>query len=100
MKRNTCNRQPQTTNYVISKTKSFMRDLRRLKQKPHIVNMVEDALQKLKKGERLPKEHYLIGDLKGHKECHLRYGLLLEWVVNGLNIKILRVGTHHQLLGR
>ena len=58
-----------------------MRNLRRLKQKPHIANMVEDTLQKLKKG-------------------HLRYGLLLEWVVNGLNIEILRVGTHHQLLGR
>ena len=58
-----------------------------------------DAIQKLENGEKLHQEHFLKGRLKGLKECHLAYGQLLVWSVEGSVLKMLRIGTHHQLFG-
>ena len=88
------------TKNQIRRSTSFNKDLKDYQHKPNIMAMLQNAIQKLTYGEKLPKEHALKGKLKGNKECHLRYGLLLVWSVNGSIIELLRLGTHHQIFGR
>ena len=83
--------------FKIIKSKKFIKDLKNLRDKPYILTIVQDAIQKLGNGEKLHQEHFLKGRLKGYKECHLAYGQLLVWIVEGSVLKMLRIGTHHQL---
>ena len=85
--------------FQIEKSKSFIKDLNSLRYKPNVLAIVQDAIQKLENGEKLHQEHFLKGRLKGLKECHLAYGQLLVWSVEGSVLKMLRIGTHHQLFG-
>lgn len=85
--------------FKIEKSKSFIKDLKSLRSKPKVLANVQDAIQKLGNGQKLHQEHSLKGKLKGLKECHLQCGQLLIWAVDGSVLKMLRVGTHHQLLG-
>ena len=83
----------------LKKSKTFIKDLNSLRDKPSVLTNVQDAIRKLENGEKLHQEHFLKGRLKGLKECHLQYGQLLVWIVEGSVLKMLRIGTHHQLFG-
>lgn len=83
--------------YEIIKTKTFLKDLKSYQHKSKIMAMVEDSIKRLKDRYRMRKEHELHGRHKGINECHLRYDLLLTWIVNSNQIKLLRLGTHQQL---
>lgn len=85
--------------FQIEISKSFNKDLKCHWHKPKIMQIVQDAIEKLKEGRRLPYEHVLKGDWKGHRECHLPCGLLLIWTVSGSLVKLKRLGTHHQIFG-
>lgn len=85
--------------FKIEKSKTFIKDLNSLRDKPSVMTNVQDAIRKLENGEKLHQEHFLKGRLKGLKECHLQYGQLLVWIVEGSVLKMLRIGTHHQLFG-
>ena len=83
----------------IIKSKTFIKDLKSLRHKPNVLANVQDAIQKLENGEKLNREHFLKGKLEGLKECHLQCGQLLVWIVEGSVLRMLRIGTHHQLFG-
>lgn len=85
--------------YKIKTSKSFEKDLKSIQHKPNIMAMINDAIGKLKDGDRLPRQHALKGDMKGLLECHLSFGKLLVWKVKVSVITLERLGTHHQLLG-
>lgn len=85
--------------FKIEKSKTFIKDLNSLRNKPKVLANVKDAIQMLENGEKLHREHFLKGRLKGFKECHLQCGQLLVWVVEGSVLRLLRIGTHHQLYG-
>jgi mRNA interferase YafQ len=85
--------------FQIEKSKSFIKDSNSLRHKPNVLANVQDAIRKLENGEKLHREHFLKGKLKGLKECHLQCGQLLVWIVEGSVLRMLRIGTHHQLFG-
>lgn len=85
--------------YKIKASKSFEKDLKSIRHLPNITAMITDAIGKLKVGKRLPKQHALIGDMKGMLECHLPFGKLLVWKVKGSIVTLERFGTHHQIFG-
>ena len=85
--------------FQIEKSKSFIKDLNSLRSNPKVLADVRDTIRKLENGEKLHREHFLRGKLKGLKECHLKCGQLLVWIVEGSILRMLRIGTHHQLFG-
>lgn len=85
--------------YKIKTSKSFERDLKSIQHLPNIMAMIKEAIGKLKEGKGLPRQHALKGDMKGLLECHLPFGKLLVWKLNGSVVTLERIGTHHQLFG-
>lgn len=57
--------------FQIEKSKTFIKDLNSLRDKTKVLANVKDAIRMLENGEKLHREHFLKGRLKGLKECHL-----------------------------
>lgn len=67
-------------------------------------DLVLDIVTKLANGENLEekyKDHLLIGNFKGCRECHVKPDLLLVYKINEnvLELTLVEVGSHSQLFG-
>lgn len=84
-------------------TSKFKKDYRKYVNKPKFLQALNDILRMLEKGERLPadrKPHRLHGIYEGCTECHIGGDFLLIWIDEATNtIKLVRLGTHHELFG-
>lgn len=86
-------------------THSFRKDLRKYKKSSNPAFPFDDfeqALLSLKKGQPLDpkfKDHDLSGNLKGYREFHLMYDLLVIYQVDKQQnlITLFRLGSHSQL---
>lgn len=82
-------------------TTQFKKDLKRFKHQHSKIEALEDILRKLIKEEPIPLEnnpHRLVGNYKGHMECHVGNDLLLIWLDKEENtITLVRFGTHSEL---
>ena len=82
-------------------TTQFKKDLKKYKYKPSAIEALEEILKKLRNNEPIPIEnnpHRLIGDYKGHMECHVGNDLLLIWMDRDKDIiTLVRFGTHSEL---
>ena len=59
---------------------TFKRDYKRIKKSGYDVKRLENVVQMLASGQELPaeyKDHSLIGDYKGCRECHIASDWLL-----------------------
>jgi len=89
--------------YEIFRTSSFKKDYKKLSiQDKEIVKKVVTLLAD---GEELAqeyKDHKLIGNYLGCRECHLRPDLLLIYRIdnNILELALTRVGSHSKLFGK
>ncbi len=86
--------------YQIFRTKSFKKDYKKLKNNEK--ELLKDVIVKLAKGEALEekyKDHKLIGDYLGCRECHIKPDLLLIYRYNNdiLELALVRVGSHSEL---
>ena len=86
--------------YKIFRTNSFKKDYKKLTSKE------KDELKKviiiLSNGEELEekyKDHKLIGNYLGCRECHIRPDLLLIYRIDDdiLELALVRVGSHSKL---
>ena len=62
----------------------------------------EKVLESLVKGERLApgyRDHVLVGQYKGTRECHLEPDWLLIYELAESEIVLIRTGSHSDLLG-
>lgn len=53
---------------------TFKKDYKRIVKRGYNVNLLNDIIQKLAKGEKLPeknRDHQLIGNYAGCRECHI-----------------------------
>jgi mRNA interferase YafQ len=85
-------------------TRQFQRDLKRLRRGGHDLTLLKAALTKLMAGERLApkfKDHNLIGDWQGRRECHIRPDWLLIYKIDREQNLIIfeRTGSHADLFG-
>ena len=82
-------------------TTQFKKDLKRYKHQPEKIDALENILKKLRNDEPIPIEnnpHRLIGNYKGHMECHIGNDLLLIWLDKEKDsITLIRFGTHSEL---
>ncbi len=89
--------------YEIFRTSSFKKDYKKLSMQDR--EIVKEVVTILAKGEELAqeyKDHKLIGNYLGCRECHLRPDLLLIYRIdnNILELALTRVGSHSKLFGK
>ena len=88
----------------VVKSSRFKKDFKRYVNKPSKIRKLYDLLTILENTGRVPvenKPHKLHGIYEGCMECHVEDDFLLIWIDEATNtIKLLRLGTHHELFGR
>ena len=83
-------------------TAQFRKDLKRIRKRGYDLSKLDCILQKLRAEEPLPeqnRDHDLIGDYKGFRECHIEPDWLLVYAVDKEKIILTasRTGTHSDL---
>ncbi|SFV59025.1 YafQ toxin protein [hydrothermal vent metagenome] len=86
--------------YRIFRANSFKKDYKKLTQKEK--DELKEIIVKLANGKELGskyKDHKLIGDYLGCRECHVRPDLLLIYRIDNeiLELALVRVGSHSKL---
>lgn len=89
--------------YKIVQTVRFKKDLKLLIKRGYNIDLLGVVVDTLAAGKELPakyKDHALIGNYKGCRECHITPDWLLIYEVDGdeLFLYLTRTGTHSDLL--
>ena len=88
--------------YNIVATNKFKKDLKLAIKRGYNISLINDIVEKLAKGEKLPdknKDHNLIGNYLGCRECHITLDWLLIYEIcdNELILYLTRTCTHSDL---
>ena len=84
----------------LSRTTQFKRDVKRMQRQGRDIEKLKRVLERLVQGERLPPEyrdHVLVGQYKGTRECHLAPDWLLIYELTESEIVLIRTGSHSDL---
>ena len=81
---------------TISYTKSFRKDCKVLHKRSWDVKKLDDMVNNL---ILTKNSHMLKGQFKGKKECHLDFDWIVIFETAGDSLKLLRTGTHSEILG-
>ena len=81
----------------------FRKDLKRYRHREDMLQAVYEVLRHLKEEGKVPAKyvpHPLKGRFIGCMECHVKGDLLLIWMdEDGQTARLMRLGTHHEILG-
>ncbi|MBN1315075.1 MAG: type II toxin-antitoxin system YafQ family toxin [Anaerolineales bacterium] len=81
-------------------TNQFERDVKRMRKRGKDLNKLKTILQELIE-EQVLEEHYrdhvLLGNFKGRRECHIEPDWILIYKLSGEEIIFERTGTHSDL---
>jgi len=88
--------------YSINPLNSFKKDLKSIVKRGYNIQMLTDVISQLASGTPLDekyKDHPLIGNWKGHRECHITPDWLLIYRIDKdvLILTLTRTGTHSDL---
>ena len=88
--------------YRIVQTGKFKKDLKTAIKRGYNIALLEIVIDILASGQELPakyKDHRLIGNYKGCRECHITPDWLLIYEIHGneLFLYLTRTGTHNDL---
>ena len=88
--------------YRVIETTRFRKDLKKLLKRGLDKAKLLSVVKKLANGEQLPpqfKDHALVGDMVGLRDCHIQNDwVLLYTIENGaLVLTLVRTGTHSDL---
>jgi len=84
----------------LSRTTQFKRDVKRQQKRGKDFTALKQVLQQLLAGEELAaryRDHVLVGQYKGTRECHIEPDWLLIYEVTDTEIVLIRTGTHSDL---
>ena len=81
---------------------AFKKDYKRVKKRGYDIRLLEKTIALLAEGKALPAEyrdHALVGDYSGCRECHIAPDWLLvyEIIEDELLLYLTRTGTHSDL---
>jgi mRNA interferase YafQ len=85
---------------AIRRTRQFKRDVKRMQRQGREVEKLKRVLEALVKGEPLAakyRDHVLVGQYKGTRECHLEPDWMLIYEVAETEIVLIRTGSHSDL---
>jgi mRNA interferase YafQ len=88
--------------YDVKFSTKFKKDIKLVQRQGKNVDKLFDAVDILARGEALPpkyKDHNLVGDYDGCRECHIEPDWLLIYKVNEKEIilTLTRTGSHSEL---
>ena len=88
--------------YSIRPTTKFQKDLKRIEKRGYNISLLTEVIKKLANGEQLPeknKDHILLGEYGGCRECHITPDWLLIYEIadDELILYLTRTGTHSDL---
>lgn len=86
--------------YQLKPTSKFKQDIKTAKKRGYDLSLLTEVLDILAAGEALPpkyKDHNLIGNYKGCRECHIQPDWLLIYEVSENVLYLARTGTHSDL---
>lgn len=88
--------------YKVRPSKRFEKDLKRIQKRGNDISLLTTVIKKLAAGEPLPskhKDHSLIGNYAGCRECHITPDWLLIYEIeeSTLFLYLTRTGTHSDL---
>ena len=84
----------------LSRTNQFKKDAKRLQKRGHPLESLKQVVEQLLRGEELApryRDHALIGQYKGTRECHITPDWLLIYEVTDTELILIRTGTHSDL---
>ena len=85
---------------VPSYTKQFEKDLKKMEKRGKALSKIKKVIKKLVNEERLDaknKDHKLLGNFKGRRECHIESDWLLIYKLMDAEIIFERTGSHSDL---
>jgi len=83
-----------------SYTKQFEKDLKKMKKRGKALPKIKKVIRKLVNEERLEakyKDHKLVGNYKGRRECHIESDWLIIYKLLDDEIIFERTGSHSDL---
>ena len=88
--------------YKIRPTSRFQKDLKRLRKRGYDMDLLTGVLKQLAAGQALApsyRDHPLVGDYSGCRECHITPDWLLIYEIDGgeLFLYLTPTGTHSDL---
>ena len=88
--------------YSVRPTTRFRRDLKRLQKRGYNLDLLDEVIQMLAEGKPLParmRDHPLVGNYDGCRECHISPDWLLVYEIwqEELILYLMRTGTHSDL---
>lgn len=88
--------------FELDVTRQYLRDLKLARKRGLDENKLDEIIKLLLQGKPLPpknKDHNLINNYKGYRECHITPDWLLIYSIdNGINlITLVRTGSHSDL---
>jgi mRNA interferase YafQ len=85
---------------TIRRTGQFKRDVKRMQRQGKEVDKLKTVLETLVQGEPLPasyRDHVLVGQYRGTRECHIERDWLLIYELAATEIVLIRTGSHSDL---
>jgi len=85
---------------AIRRTSQFKRDVKRMQRQGREVEKLKRVLEALVEGEPLAakhRDHVLVGQYKGTRECHIEPDWLLIYELAETEIILIRTGSHSDL---
>jgi mRNA interferase YafQ len=82
------------------RTHQFRRDVKRMQRQGREVEKLRRVLEALVKGDPLAasyRDHVLVGQYKGTRECHIEPDWLLIYELAEAEIVLIRTGSHSDL---
>jgi len=87
----------------LSQTKQFSKDLKRVTKRGKDLDKLKVIVRNLAEGKALdPKhrDHPLIGEWRGSRDCHIESDWLLLYTTDDNELRLERTGTHGDLFGK
>jgi mRNA interferase YafQ len=88
---------------AIRQSTQFRRDVKRLLRRDVDMSRLEAVIVTLVDQQTLDdrhRDHSLIGNWRGHRECHIQSDWLLIYRIMGEELQLVRTGSHSEIFGR
>ena len=85
---------------IVRRTSRFKRDVKRMHRQGRDLEKLKSVLEALVKGEPLAqryRDHVLVRQYKGTRECHIEPDWLLVYELGETEIVLIRTGSHSDL---
>ena len=88
--------------YNVLPSNTFKKELKTMIKRGYDISLLGEIVNKLANGEELPernRDHALVGNYKGYRECHIKPDWLLIYQIEDqeLILYLTRTGTHADL---